>query len=72
MSDDDPQPVLKRVGNWNVTLQQQHDITQKWRADATYYFGHDFACGMDAAQALTTLAGKIGENPTDMLKEFGL
>jgi hypothetical protein len=65
-------PIIKRVGEWNITLQQQNDAAQPWRADATYYFGHDFACGMDPAQALKTLAGKVGLLPDDVLREFGI
>ena len=64
--------VVRKCGPWTVVLRQSQDTTLPWRADASLHFDHEFAEGLDAEQALTTVALKIGAAPADLLREFGL
>lgn len=66
---------VKMVHGWNIHVEQYRDAAAQFRATATNIggmFHYEWATGLDAAMALTNLAHKIGVNPADVLREFGL
>lgn len=63
-------PNIRRVGEWSVCVQEQHDLSLPWKASATCITSSEFASGVDMENSLENLAHKLGLPPDTLLTAF--